>query len=219
MTKRILSPRALARHVDLTGRRFGRLFVIGKSSKRGHQRLWSCHCDCGTAKDLPTGELTSGGTKSCGCLARETTAARNRTHGLSHRPEYVVWCGMKERCMNSQQEAYRNYGGRGVTVCARWLGSDGFANFLADMGTRPTARHTIERRDNDRGYSPDNCYWATRKAQRRNQRRGLRLITFNGEALILRDWSDRLGIPYLTLFQRLKRGWPIDKTMTTPVGG
>jgi hypothetical protein len=139
---------------------------------------------------------------------------RSKWHGASvdYRPEHLVWFNMLARCYNPEIPAYGNYGGRGITVCERWRNS--FLAFLEDMGKRPAPRHTIERIDNDLGYSPENCTWATWKQQSRNGRRN-RLITFCGRTKCLTDWATEIGISYQTLSFRLKH-WDLDKALTTP---
>jgi len=121
---------------------------------------------------------------------------------------------MKERCLNSSLPNYKYYGARGIRVCDRWLHS--FEKFFEDMGPRPSPRHTIERRDNDGDYTPENCYWATWSQQARN-RRNNRVVTFNGDTKILSEWADAAGIPVNTLHNRLSRGWSVARALTTPV--
>lgn len=132
------------------------------------------------------------------------------THGLSSIPEYAVWKTMRARCHCRTNRQFADYGGRGIRVCRRWAK---FVNFLADMGRRPTARHTIERRDNDRGYSPENCYWATKVQQGRNKRTN-RLVTHGGLTMCLSAWAERLGVRYKTLHNRLWSGMSIDRAFT-----
>ncbi len=136
------------------------------------------------------------------------------THGLSYTPEYRAWQQMRLRCTDPKHRAYANYGGRGITVCARWL--DSVANFIADMGPKPSPRHELDRRDNDAGYSPDNCRWVTRATNDRN-RRSNRLVTHNGETLALAEWCERFGKPRDTVKKRLDAGWPVARALTTPV--
>jgi hypothetical protein len=127
-------------------------------------------------------------------------------------PEYRCWSRMIQRCTNLKHSSYYNYGGRGITVCKRWLK---FKNFIADMGIRPTPKHSIERKDNSKGYQPSNCKWATRFEQHRNMRRN-RWITFQGKTLCLRDWEKLLGFGSMTIKSRLERGWSVEEALTLP---
>lgn len=166
------------------GKTFGRLKVEAKapSSNRGRQR-WVCKCDCGETLFVYGGNLTSGNTKSCGCLMRERVYLANRTHGMSRprngisAPEYTAWQGMKARCFRESHADYKNYGARGITVCGRWLV---YENFYADMGSRPSRQHSLDRVNNDGNYEPSNCRWATIDQQVKNRRRQRpwRLLTF-----------------------------------------
>lgn len=153
------------------GQRFGRLVTrrwLGAVSGNGH--AWECVCDCGSVTVARTTNLTRGATRSCGCLQRELAGKHITTHGHSgpnRTRTYRIWANMKTRCTNPRSTGYHLYGERGITVCKRWLK---FENFLRDMGEAPLAL-TLERKDNDKGYTKSNCKWATYYEQRMNQRR------------------------------------------------
>lgn len=199
----------------MTSRTFGRLTVIERAGAAPNGRvLWKCQCDCGTTCLVQANNLYSGNTKSCGCLNRETAIKKATTHGRSNTSEYYVWCSMIQRCENPNDESFANYGARGIAVCGRWRGS--FPTFLADLGERPTPFHTLERRDNDRGYEPNNCHWATRDEQNNNQHKTRRL-TWNGETHTIRDWAARIPMSYQALRQRVYKGWPAHRALTQPV--
>lgn len=136
------------------------------------------------------------------------------THGLSYQHEYRVWQTMRLRCTDPANPAFENYGGRGITVCERWLNS--VQAFVDDMGPRPSPAHEIDRIDNDRGYEPDNCRWATRTENSRN-RRSNRLLSHQGETLTLVEWCERLRLPRSTIQKRIDAGWPAERALTTPV--
>jgi hypothetical protein len=174
--------------IDRTGHRFGRLTVIARADndKRGRAR-WSCRCDCDAEVVVSGNNLQSGNTRSCGCLDRELSSDRGRAHLTVHghtrtgwvSPTYRSWLSMKARCLNPNHHAYPAYGGRGITVCDEWLGPDGFARFLADMGERPgnpdgwsssKGYWSLDRIDPDGDYEPSNCRWATPTQQTRNVR-------------------------------------------------
>ncbi len=157
----------------LEGRVFNRLEVLEWARAENSKFYWLCRCVCGNTVSVSTTELETGHTKSCGCLAREMTAERNRnkgTHKMSTTPEYRVWYGMKNRCENEDAIGYESYGGRGISVAPRWSAS--FEEFLKDMGHRPSDKHTIERVDVNKGYCPENCIWThDRSLQEFNQRK------------------------------------------------
>lgn len=180
------------------GQRFGRLAVIRRVHVPGCKNvMWECRCDCG---NITTGAAANlGKTKlSCGCLAKETAAdllrgnTHRRTHNKSKSSEYQTWVRMKDRCYNENAPKYSEWGGRGITVCARWRHS--FENFLADMGPRPSRGYTIERENNHGNYTPKNCVWATHKTQSRNTRRN-HMITIDGRTMCIAAWCEEFGIP------------------------
>jgi hypothetical protein len=159
----------------MAGKRFGRLLVLKHCGLVGGHATWLCACDCGNRVDVPGGSLRSGLTRSCGCLRREVHAAacRRRTkHGDTAggriAPEYYSYTAMLSRCTNPKHDDWRHYGGRGISVCERWRES--YSAFLADMGRRPTLKHSIDRINPDGAYEPSNCRWATPSEQRNNRR-------------------------------------------------
>lgn len=177
--------------VDISGRRFGRLKVLrrkGSSSGRGGSK-WLCICDCGSVRIVRSHALRHGITRSCGCFHRKVSH-ENAIHGGWNTRLYSVWSSMKQRCFNPLDDAYPNYGGRGISVCDRWRYS--FANFRDDMGPRPSKNHSIDRIDNDGNYEPSNCRWATRHQQQTNQRPhyGHRKIS-SRQSLIIKALSER----------------------------
>lgn len=210
---------------DLTGRTFGLLTVksyaghlrIGSESRR--RCLWDCVCNCGVILRMRGDHLMSGNTKSCGCATKALASAANQVHGLSRgagrRAEYRIWRGMRDRCLNPNTPAYPNYGGRGITVCERWNDA---AAFYADMGPRPSPKHTLERLNNEIGYSPENCKWATRKEQSNNTRQN-RILTFNGEIRTLTQWAESLGVCVGTIHARIRYGWSVERALSQPVIG
>lgn len=171
-----------------------------------------CRCSCGTEKRVRLSYILHGCSKGCGCLRDKASGARVATHRQSNSPEHVVWMAIKARCTNPSATGYENYGGRGITVCARWM--DSFECFLEDMGPRPKGA-SIDRINNDLGYQPGNCRWADRKTQANNTRRS-RKLTFNGKTLGISEWARQIGIEESSLRERLSRGWSTEEALTTP---
>ena len=161
----------------LHGQRFGRLIVedhVGKTNK-GHS-LWRCLCMCGQHITVQRTALLWGFSKSCGCLRREATRNRFTTHGQTGTFEHRVWKEMRKRCFNPKSSIWKYYGGRGISICARW---SSFENFLADMGISPSLTHSIDRINPNGNYEPTNCRWATKKEQANNRRNSLILKDFS----------------------------------------
>ncbi len=196
----------------MTGKKFDRLTVISYAGLSGKylKAYWNCKCDCGNEVVKCGKDIRRGSTRSCGCLIGDTTALRNVTHGLSKTPEYGVYYGMRNRCLNPKEPSYSAYGGRGISICDRWLNS--FEDFLADMGKRPSQEHSLERKNVDGNYCLENCKWATEMEQANNKRSNV-FLTWNGETLTIGQWTRRLGLSHNTIQDRLKYGWPIERVL------
>ena len=187
--------------IDITGYRCGLLVaLIPTSGRSGHSVVWECACDCGGRKLASQSSLRRGTPKSCGCLARPLPPITIK-HGMFGHPLYKTWEGMMARCYNENNKDFCLYGGRGIDVCERWHNPRLFAE---DMSPRPDGR-TLDRIDNSRGYSPDNCRWATAMQQHANKRSN-KLFTINGETLHQREWCRRYNIPVSTFTNRMNEG-------------
>lgn len=191
--------------IELTGLRFGRYTVLSEAPKRANWvRYWFCQCDCGNIQEVFQGNLISGKSIGCGCL--------RVTHGHTGTYVYRVWHGIHSRCKYLSNVGYKDYGGRGISVCERW---NDFSSFLADMGYPPSEKHTVDRENSDGPYSPENCRWATRKEQARN-RSNNSLITFKDRTLTQVEWAEITGLSTNMIRKRLSRGWSVESALTTP---
>ena len=184
------------------GDRFGRLVVEGQ----GEGITWHCRCDCGAQTTPSKYDLVYGKSRSCGCT--------RTTHGRRNTTEYAVWRAIVYRCTNPNGQQWPDYGGRGIKICPKWR--EDFAAFLEHIGPRPSLSHSADRIDNSRGYEPGNVRWATAKEQARN-RRGNRLIDWDGVSLPASEWAERKGMSTTLLHYRLKNGWSIERALSTPV--
>lgn len=190
---------------DLTGLSFDRWTVLS-FSHTAKRSFWTARCACGTQRVVEGGALTTGKSRSCGCLHREVSsrvASQPRTHGMKGAPEYYVWTSLKQRCLNPLVKNYAAYGGRGITVCSRWAQS--FEAFIADMGERPSPRHSIDRIDNDGNYEPGNCEWKDFSSQVRNRRSNV-VVQYRGQEMVLTDAVRLAGACYSTVHRRMSRG-------------
>lgn len=196
--------------INLAGQVFGHWTVIERAIGKYCRVHWLCVCVCGKQKAVSSLHLTRGTSTNCGC-SRPRGADSGRFNGYpkSH-PLYSTWCNIVQRCENSNNPQFRDYGGRGIGICPEWRAD--FWQFVRDMGQRPTPSHTIDRRDNNLGYSPENCRWATMTEQSRN-RRGRNLVTINGETMPLSAAVEVYGGKYHSVKWRLKRGQTIEEAL------
>lgn len=207
----------MSRVCNITGIRFGRLVVISRqgSTKRGHS-LWKCECDCGGVSVVAAYNLKNGHVTSCGCFRNELSSNKfkkaNTTHGKYNSPTYLTWKSMIARCTNETHKSFKNYGGRGITVCERWLL---FENFLCDMGSRPEGK-TLDRIDSNKGYFKENCQWQTMREQQRNRRNNRIIKTPDGE-MCVSEAAIHYGINKSTLLTRINNGLSEFDSCTTPV--
>jgi hypothetical protein len=201
--------------IDLTGNKYGQLLVIKQVGLTKCKRaLWQCLCDCGNLSKVISHSLTSGHTKSCGCNRYAFPGYNRQKHGHAkldcRQPEFNTWMNIKARCYNKNNSHYKYYGGKGVIVCDRWLGDNGYENFYADMGPRPSKKHSIDRYPDVNGnYDPNNTRWATTKQQNRNKTNN-HWIEYKGENLILADWAAKLSIKTSQIIYFLKKGKSMD---------
>lgn len=198
----------MTRFIDLSGQRFGML-TVQQCAPSESRTYWKCRCDCGNGKIVESGNLKSGHTASCGCKTLK------HGHGSPkwRSPEFRSWSAMRERCNCPTARGYADYGGRGITICARWRD---FKKFLQDMGPRPSAAHTIDRKNTNGNYDPDNCHWATPKQQIRNRRITVFVPSGRSDAPLGQVCEER-GVKYDLVRGRLQRGWPLDRSLSTPV--
>lgn len=200
--------------IDLTGKTFGKLFVIEYIGKISGANKWLCRCECGSLKAISGHSLRAGTTISCGCERKKRATASNTKHGQANTRLYQVWHKMKQRCDNPNVKQYKNYGGRGISYCAEW---GEFSVFYEWAKTKYKPGLTIERVDVDKNYSPDNCRFATNTEQQ-NNRRNNHFITYKGQKKTIAEWSIISGIDRRTIASRIDtRGWDPIKAITTPI--
>lgn len=198
--------------IDLTGKTFGLWTVIKRGSNLGNRVRFLCRCKCGTERLVKPNSLVRNLSKSCGCIRIEKIT----THGFSIRvrstklvhTEYQIWQGMIARCTNYNNTSYKNYGGRGITVCKRWLK---FENFLKDMGLRPE-KTSLDRINNNKGYCKSNCRWATKEQQSNNRKDNI-ILKYKGKSLSLSQWARYLKIPISTVQNRYRRGFSLKEIL------
>lgn len=185
------------RHADLTGRRFGKLVVIQEApADRNYHPRWLCKCDCGKTKEIGHYNLILGHTHSCGCLARELITTHGDALYKNRTKLYNVWLSIKQRCTNENNKRYAQYGGRGIKLCDEWLEYANFKEWATSSGYRQGL--SIDRKDNNGNYEPNNCRWVDAYTQQRNKNNNLRVIV-NGVEMILTDAAKILGVQRQTM--------------------
>lgn len=210
------------RNGDLTGKRFGRLVVVRKTEIRENESIvWECKCDCGNTTLVSGRYLGKGSKKSCGCIMKE------KMHFACSLPIHKCWGQMMTRCYNKKWEGYENYAGRGITVCDEWIGSNpkGFANFYDwamangysdEKLPNGRRKYTLDRIDNDKGYSPENCRFVTEKEQQENKRNRI-YVVYNGENMLATKVAEINGIDKRAFSSRIAKGWEVDRAINTPI--
>jgi len=206
----------MSQRLDLCGETIGRLTVIERGPElvefKSNRSTWICRCACGQTTQVRTKHLRGGQTTSCGCFRREHQSKQAHRHGLWKTKAYSSWHCMMKRCYDPKDISYPNYGGRGIRVIDRW---HDVRNFVADMG-EPPAGHSIDRKDGNKGYEPDNCRWAP-KLKQNNNRRGVQQIECDGQTKTIREWSDVSGVKHATIDARLRKGWSAKDAIFTAV--
>jgi len=200
--------------IDETKKKYGRLRVICRVEHASRQAMWKCKCKCGNEVIVVGQSLREGLTQSCGCWHKELLGKRSTKHGGTGTPEHDIWNGIKKRCYNPNVEYYDRYGGRGVRMCKRWRES--FKNFLADVGPRPSPKHSLDRfPDNNGDYEPGNVRWATQSEQMLNTRR-TKYVTIAGKKRPAVSVAREHGIGYKTFRGRVDGGWSVIRACTQP---
>jgi hypothetical protein len=203
----------MPKFIDLTGKRFGKLTVLGETPKTKKYIIWLCLCDCGKETSVSVANLANGHTRSCGCLQSEITKKRNVTHNMRHTRIYYIWTTMKARCSNSRSSNRSIYFDKGIRFCDKW---GTFEGFYEDMKDGYADNLSIDRIDNDKGYSKDNCRWATATEQANNTSAN-RIVEVDGNSDTLANTCRAYGVNYHTVRQRLRYGWSIEDAVKKPI--
>lgn len=198
---------------DITGERRGMLVALEFAGSDGRRSFWKFQCDCGGVCVKSAIQFYQGHIKSCGCSTARLISEAQTTHGMSHHPAFAVWRSMIDRCKLPTHQAWRNYGGRGITVCTRW--QESFENFWEDMGPEYQRGLTLDRANNAEGYSKQNCRWVTHKEQARNTRANHLIPTPQGEMPVWQA-EEVSGIGKTTLLYRVSAGWPAEQMFQPP---
>lgn len=196
---------------DLTNKRFGKLLVIENTNKKKNKKtIWLCKCDCGDYKEVQVDNLTTGHTKSCGCLN-----GKGYKHNLKNTRLYYIWSCMKQRCYNKNHKQYKDYGQRGIKICNEWHEFINFYNWAINTDYQDNL--TIDRINNNGNYEPENCRWVNMKIQS-NNRRSNHIIEYKNETHTLKEWCDILKLNYKTMQTRINSlKWGVEKAFETPI--
>lgn len=210
------SKRTSKNFLDLSGKKFLRLTVVERDVSDENSRVrWICQCDCGKKISAFSSNLVMGYTKSCGCYGAQRRSESHTTHGGYNDPEkkgtLLSWKSMMVRCYYKRNNRYHLYGGRGITVCDRWKQ---FENFWTDMGRRPEGM-SLDRKDNNENYTPQNCRWASHRQQQNNRRNNV-LLEFQGESKTAPEWGRAVGLSGSLIQSRISNGWSVERAITTP---
>lgn len=198
---------------DLTGEKFGKLTVVSLDHKGKTRTYWNCECECGGTRIVANDHLKRGEVTDCGCYRKHI--AHWKKHGKSNERIYSIWDLMKRRCFDSNRVEYKNYGGRGITVCPEWLNSQNFIEWAYQNGYSDEL--TLDRIDNNGDYCPQNCRWVNREEQANNKRNN-RFITHKGQTKTITQWAKENGIPYYVLKKRYdKLGWTFERAISEPI--
>ncbi|MDD3229598.1 MAG: hypothetical protein PHE09_10320 [Oscillospiraceae bacterium] len=205
---------------DITGNRYGSLVALSRVENRGKDTAWLCLCDCGNKTVVKTPNLKNGHTKSCGCLKEKTSYRNNIKHGLSQNNGHIaklykLWSGIKDRCLNINNPHYKEYGGRGILICEDWVSDyEAFHKWAVSNGYKECL--SIDRVNNNKGYSPDNCRFVTMTEQNRNKRNNI-TVEYRGRKMVLSELSEICGVNYKTLYKRVMSGWSVKDAAERPV--
>lgn len=200
---------------DLEGQKFFRLTVIGFAGTANRRTFWFCRCECGTVKKISKDNLLNKSIKSCGCYNKESARLRPQTHGATvggKPPEYRAYIQAKIRCNNPNRPQWKDYGGRGIE-----FRFNSFEDFLAEVGRKPTPKHSLGRKNNDGHYEKGNVGWESKITQSRNKRNN-RLITVDGITKTVPEWAETNGLLKQTCHTRLNKGWCEQCAVTLPIG-
>lgn len=194
--------------INIAGNKYGRLTVLSFVKTEKAEYRWNCICDCGKTSIVESSHLKAGSIKSCGCLKTDSLTKHGHTSGYKKSPEYSTYQAMIARCYDINHKSYKRYGGRGIRVCKRWLKS--FENFLKDMGLKPSAKHSLDRKKVNGNYTKPNCRWATEYEQQRNKRTNVWYEVY-GKKYVQFDLCDLLKVEYRVLKRKLNNNWTLEQ--------